>query len=216
MDDSQPAKDGGVPKIEHLSNIFEWCSPWTHVVMFLRWISPQNPRRKLLPPDTKSARALPIVAAKCHSALSETGRRSGVQWSSHPLVNVYRKLRKITLLWLGKFVFFFFMAIFRTASSSWIYRCSFPIGWLMNRAGCLPLEPRVNDDRRYTSQRPLDFYIIGWILLRNVPRYGRHQSHGIWPWHHGYGGMVGGSCFCFVFGWKMVETLQMSMRNVFF
>ena len=35
------------------------------------------------------------------------------------------------------------------------HRCPFPIGWLINRRVCLPLEQQVNDDRWYTKPAPL-------------------------------------------------------------
>ena len=47
---------------------------------------------------------------------------------------------------------------------SWIMsRCPFPIGWLINRGVCLPLEQQVNDDRWYTKPAPL-FLPKGHVL----------------------------------------------------
>ena len=45
------------------------------------------------------------------------------------------------------------------------HRCPFPIGWLINRGVCLPLDQQVNDSRWYTK-RPLYFYQKDIIVLR--------------------------------------------------
>ena len=44
-----------------------------------------------------------------------------------------------------------------SVDGSSIHRCPFPIGWLINRGGCLPLLQQVTDDRWYSIVRPLYF-----------------------------------------------------------
>ena len=70
------------------------------------------------------------------------------------------------------------------------HRCPFPIGWLINRGVCLPLQQQVNDDRWYTKPAPLVLPKGHYWLQEGVPKFDRssllNQDHCYLGWIHIY------------------------------